>query len=137
MILDASAIVKLLLEESGSDLAEACVERSLEAGEEVASVDIALAEALNALWKHAAVVRDLDEGGFREAASELLSFWERLEVISTRELAPDAVKLALEEGITVHDALYLAAAARRMTKLATFDERLREAARRRSIPVCP
>jgi len=137
IILDASFIVKLFVEEQGSDLAEACLSKLLELGEEISTVDIALAETLNALWKHCTMIRDLEEGDFREAVSDLLNFWLKLEVISTQDLALDAAQLALENRITVYDALYIVATIRQKAGLATFDKRLREEAERHMIPVYP
>jgi len=59
MILDSSFIVKLFVEEPGSNLAENCLDELLRSGEEVVTLDIALAECLNAPWKHARIAKDL------------------------------------------------------------------------------
>ena len=137
MILDASFIVKLLVEEPGYELAENHLDDLLRSGEEIATVDIALAECMNALWKHVKIVKDLGEEDFHEAVSDLLKFWENLEIIPTCDLASEAVQLALEEEASIYDSLYVIAAIKRRTGLATFDEKLRSAARRRGVSIHP
>jgi predicted nucleic acid-binding protein len=87
MILDASFIVKLFVEEPGSELAENHLDELLRSGEEITTVDIALTECLNALRKRAKIVRDLEEKDRHEAVSGFLSFWSHLEIISTHDLA--------------------------------------------------
>ncbi|MCL7387040.1 MAG: type II toxin-antitoxin system VapC family toxin [Thaumarchaeota archaeon] len=137
MILDASFIVKLFVEEPGSELAENYLDELLRSGEEATTVDIALAECLNALWKHAKIVKDLEEKDLREAVSDLLSFWSHLEIISTRDLASEATRLSLEDEVPIYDALYIAAAIKRRTGLATFDEKLRSVARKHGVLTHP
>ena len=56
MILDASVLVKLVITEPGSERARDIVRRALSEGEAMACPDIALAEALNALWKQHALL---------------------------------------------------------------------------------
>jgi predicted nucleic acid-binding protein len=137
MILDASFIVKLFVEEPGSELAENYLDELLRSGEEITTVDIALAEYLNALWKHAKIAKDLEENDLREAVSDLLTFWSRLEIISTRDLASETTRLSLEDEVPIYDALYIAAAIKHRTGLATFDEKLRSVARKHGVLTHP
>lgn len=51
MIVDASALVKLILEETDSDKARKIISDALKEGEDIMVPDIALSEALNAMWK--------------------------------------------------------------------------------------
>ena len=137
MILDSSFIVKLFVEEPGSELAEDYLDELLRSGEEVVTVDIALAECLNALWKHARIAKDSEEKDLHKAVSDLLTLWNHLEVIWRRDLASEAIRISLEDEIPIYDALYIAAAIKHKTGLATFDEKLKGIARKRGVLTRP
>ncbi|WP_338253023.1 type II toxin-antitoxin system VapC family toxin [Pyrodictium abyssi] len=134
-MLDASFIAKILLEEEGSEKARRLLRDWILRDEGLVTVDLAFSEVLNALWKHAAVLGDLEPGEALEAAKDLTRVWRLLDVSMAAGLAVEALRLALEEGITAYDALYLALALKRRTSLATFDTRLAETARKRGVPV--
>ncbi|QOJ79107.1 type II toxin-antitoxin system VapC family toxin [Infirmifilum lucidum] len=137
ILVDASFLVKVLLEEEGSDRAREVLRKALEAGERILTVDTALPEALNALWKHRVLLKDLDEGECRSAVGELTELWSRLDVIPSSDVARDAFEIAVRDGITVYGALYLAASILRNSSLATFDEVLREKALEHGVHVLP
>ncbi len=84
IVLDASFIVKLVVEEEGSREAENLVERWLRSGEKLATVDIALAESCNALWKHHVIHRDLDVEEFKAALEDLGRLWRGLSTSTIR-----------------------------------------------------
>jgi len=52
--------VKLVTDEPGSREARKTIKRYLKDGYSLYTVDIALAESLNAIWKHARIQRDLE-----------------------------------------------------------------------------
>ncbi|MEM4971538.1 MAG: type II toxin-antitoxin system VapC family toxin [Sulfolobales archaeon] len=123
-MLDASFLVKLVLEERGSGEVRRLVRSWVRDREVMATIDLALPEALNAIWKHCLKVGDL---GWEEAVrsvEDLLKLWSTLKVYSSREIAEEAFKLALEEGITVYGALYVQLAKSAGAGFATFDEKL-------------
>ena len=101
------------------------------------TLDIALAECLNAPWKHARIAKDSEEKDLHKAVSDLLTLWNHLEVIWRRDLASEAIRISLEDEIPIYDALYIAAAIKHKTGLATFDEKLKGIARKRGVLTRP
>jgi predicted nucleic acid-binding protein len=61
-VLDASFIVKLVIEEDSSSKARKLSGKWAESGIRLATLDIAFVEAVNAIWKHVVKVGDLNEG---------------------------------------------------------------------------
>jgi predicted nucleic acid-binding protein len=137
IVLDASFLVKLVLEEMGSRRARELTRSWARGGETLATVDLALPEALNAIWKHAARIGDLSPHEAIESAGDLLRLWRMLKIYPSSDLAGEALRLALGEAVTVYDALYIQLAKSAGSSLATYDKKLAEAARRHGIPVYP
>ncbi|RLG82135.1 MAG: hypothetical protein DRO40_08380 [Thermoprotei archaeon] len=128
IILDASFLVKLVLDEEGSDIAEKLLREWIISGEDIVSIDIALSESLNALWKHYALIKDLDLVALNEALKDLLTIWNKLSIIPTAEIADKALDLSVKYNIAIYDSLYLAIAQHYKAAIATFDRRQREIA---------
>jgi len=129
-VLDASFIVKLVIREPCSGSALAALEEMAGRGEELHAPCIAAAEVANALWRHARLLRDVPVEAARRGLGRLERLLRLVELHpAAGELLGDALRLALEEGVTVYDALYLALAARLRQPLYTYDEKLAEAAR--------
>ncbi len=124
IVLDASFVAKILLEEDGSGEARRLLRDWLEAGEELATVEHMFAEVLNVLWKHAVKIRDLGVEDALAAARDLERLRRLLEVYPVEGYATEALRLAAETGLTAYDALHLALAGSRGAVLATFDKRL-------------
>ncbi len=137
IVLDASFLVKLVLEEEGSDTARELLRLWVRSMEALVTVDLALPEALNAIWKHSSRIGDLSQEEAMESAADFLRIWDKLKVIPSVELAKKALKLALEEDITVYDALYLQLAKSAGAGLATFDGRLSDVAKEHGIETYP
>jgi len=137
IVLDASVLVKIVVEEPGSAEARRIVREALARESIISAPDIALAEALNALWKHRVLIQDLDEEGFRGAVKDLLILWNRVAVHRSDKLAPRAAEIAVERRVTVYDALYLALAESTNSILLTFDEELKRLARSMGVAVAP
>ncbi|MEM0335854.1 MAG: type II toxin-antitoxin system VapC family toxin [Thermofilum sp.] len=115
IVIDASALVKLLLREEGwEEVAE-----HVRAG--AVSVDLVAKEAVNAVWR--ALRRGLVT---REAADSML---EALRVLLGRAVKLEnemaylepAIGIAFTRGVTVYDALYIALAKARGLSLLTAD----------------
>jgi len=128
-ILDASFLVKLVLEERGSGKARGKFRELLVYGTPY-TLDIALAEALNAIWKHAYLVKDLGVEAAWKAASDLVELFLKLSVVPTATLYREALKAALATGLTVYDSLYIAAAKSLKKVLYTFDREIAKRAGR-------
>ncbi|MCD6244854.1 MAG: type II toxin-antitoxin system VapC family toxin [Candidatus Korarchaeota archaeon] len=90
-----------------------------------ATVDIAFAEAGNVLWKHVRMGRIEKEEV--ERRTELLRALIRASrVYGSDELLPPSMKLAVNHGITIYDALFLSLALQLDTNLVTTDRKLYE-----------
>ncbi len=137
IVLDASFLVKLILEENGSDKARELVRSWAGSGEPLATIDLALPEALNAVWKHCRKIGDLDREKACEAMEDLLKIWSSLKIYSSEEFAEEAFKLAVEENITVYDSLYIQLARSTRSGLATFDDKLARIATKYAVTIHP
>ena len=135
IVLDASLLVKLVVEEERSREARAFVRKEATLGEELVTVDVALAEVLNALWRHVTLIKDLSQALYEEAVQDLLKLWDKLEKLPSRDLALRAAELALKLGVTIYDALYLAAAAKHEARLATYDHAQAKAAEQAGVVI--
>jgi len=90
--------------------------------------ELTIYEVLNALWKETYVLRKMS---IKEAESlldvfvQLLSY---LKVLDPRGLESEVFKIAVETGLNVYDASYLALARREKLTLVTEDVKLRNVA---------
>ncbi|MEM2939887.1 MAG: type II toxin-antitoxin system VapC family toxin [Candidatus Bathyarchaeia archaeon] len=137
IILDSNILVKLIVNEPGSSEVRKHIEALLEGGFNLSTIDLALPEALNALWKHAKLSGALDENETLNAAEDLIQIYSRLNIIESKMLYREALEMALNLNITVYDALYIAAARKSGAKLYTADRKLKDAASRYTIILEP
>jgi len=93
-------------------------------------VDIALAEGLNAIWKHVAIHKDLKAGDAKPATQDLAKIYEKLNILTTLELSEEATDIALTQNITIYDSLYIAATRKLKATLYTADQKLHETSRK-------
>jgi predicted nucleic acid-binding protein len=91
-------------------------------------VDLALAEGLNAIWKHTNILKDLKMEEADPAVDDLTRIYDGLNTIAAREITAEAMHVALTQNITVYDALYIAAAQKNNSTLYTADQKLCNAA---------
>ena len=130
IVVDASALVKYLLREEGWE----AVSRAVRA-QPLYTVDHAVKEVANALWKH--YMRKLADRGTVLKVGK--AFWRLVEaeavvVEDERRYVELAFSIALEDGVTVYDALYIAQSVEKNAKLLTADVRQAEAAEARGVP---
>lgn len=137
IVLDASFIVKLIIEENGSEIAGDLFKEWIKHGEKIITVDIALSEILNALWKHYMLFKDIDRRSLKEALRDLLILWSKLMIVPTQEIAEKSLNIAVNEEITIYDSLYLALAQHYNASLATFDTKQRMKANKLRIKTYP
>ncbi|MEB3692037.1 MAG: type II toxin-antitoxin system VapC family toxin [Caldisphaeraceae archaeon] len=78
---------------------------------------------MNAIWKHI-LIGDLGSEEAIDSKKDLLKIWATLKVYSSKEVAEEALRLALEENVIVYDALYIQLAKSTRAGLTTFDEKL-------------
>ncbi|MDO9707008.1 type II toxin-antitoxin system VapC family toxin [Paracraurococcus lichenis] len=120
LVVDASIVLKLYLDEAGSAEAEALLSRPLL----FAAPELLLAEVGNAAWK--AVRRG---GMTRDQARDALRELSNGPIVLTplAELAAAATDLALRRDHPVYDCFYVALAQREGAPLVTADARLASA----------
>lgn len=121
IVVDASVVAKLLFAEEDSDAA-AC---ALGGGSVLSAPDLIFAELANVVCRKA-VRGEVAPGGLAEIASLLAAL--PIETVPLRELAGDAVAMAVEFGHPAYDCFYVAAALRRDAGLVTADRRMHELA---------
>ena len=129
LLLDTSIIVKLIIDEPDSHRARIRVKESLTQGHTLISVDEALPEALNTLWKHVKIHGDLDVEEAMSAAEDLLLLWRKIIIIPTQDISIDALKIAIELKLSLYDSLFLAASRKTNSTLYTADTRQHEASK--------
>ncbi len=124
IVLDASAVVKLIIDEPDSDLVRKKIDSEAKEGEPIYAPDIALAESINAIWKYSGLKGRKNVDPYR-ALADLMLIWDRLSIVDTETLAPIAMKIAVENRITIYDALYAALSKLNRAPLLTFDKSLK------------
>jgi len=110
-VIDASVLIKYVTREEGWTRARRVIE------EGAATVELALKELANALWKKAR----RGEVDAEHVGEILLASRSVVKLIDQGPILEDALRIAIEHGVTVYDALYIAAALKGRTSLATCD----------------
>ena len=131
MVIDASALSAIILKEEGW-------EELLDASDFFLSLELAVKEASNAIWK-ALVMGRIS----REEAKECYSILK--ELVSGGVLVlkdqlkylDDAMGLAISRNITVYDALYIVMALKEGLCLLTLDQKQAQVARAEGVKVLP
>ena len=134
VVLDASVIAALYVEEPLSEAAQAVLFEARVNGTELHAPDLLLVECANALWKR--VRRDeLSAGSAMAAINDLARLADlRIHPIDAR-LIPPALSLAMAHGLTAYDAVYVALAVAIGGTVVSGDQRLVAKARERGLPV--
>jgi len=126
IVVDASALAKYVLKEEGwRD-----VRKLLEGG--AVSVDHVVKEVSNAIWRKCAVLK-LEDAGVAVKRYELLVELVRSGVVvleSELKYLEKAFRIAIENGVTVYDSLYIAQARELGARLLTSDRKQAEVATR-------
>ena len=119
--------MKLVTAEPGSRKAKTTVKDYLKDGYSLYTVDIALAESLNAIWKHVKIHKDLEADEAESVIKDLTRIYDSMNVLTTRVLSKEAAEIALAKDITIYDSLYIAAARKLKAILYTADKKLQNA----------
>ncbi len=134
IILDASALVKLVVRERESNIAIYAVNSAIQNGEMIASPEISLLETLNRLWKHHVFAKDVSTKEYYEAVERTQMTWARIKkIIIDSSILDLATKLAIENKITVYDAVYLSSSKLNNATLFSFDKKMLQACERLDI----
>ena len=126
--IDASSLAKYILREKNwRDVRNYLLKESC-------SLNLALAEVSNAIWKHSVLYGRIS----KEQANKMFKALEKLREVVIFEpfekYLGNAVKIAIDKNITVYDALYIAQA-KEIGKLLTSDEKQRRIAEEIGIDV--
>ncbi|MEM3462699.1 MAG: type II toxin-antitoxin system VapC family toxin [Candidatus Bathyarchaeia archaeon] len=128
IVIDASALASLLMMECGHEEIAGYLKDSI-------SVDQVAKEVGNAIWKaHARgfITKEDALGRF----SDLIKLTRLVvRLFDEMDLIEDAIGIAIDEGITLYDSLYVALALREGAELLTLDRDQARAARNRGIKV--
>lgn len=124
IVLDASALVKLVLTEENSDKVRTVYKKELSSKERIIVPNLALPESLNAIWKYYILRKELTIKEFISTVNDLISIFDGLEKASDREIVKHAVVLAKNNKITIYDAFYAATSIIYNIPLLTFDKNL-------------
>ncbi len=128
MIIDASAIVKLVLDEENSERAKEVYKSELTGQERIITPNLALPEALNTLWKYYILKKELSNTEYAAAVEDVISIFNGLEKPDDIEVAKLASQLAAKHRAPVYDSFYLGTCVLERAPLLTFDEPLRKRA---------
>jgi predicted nucleic acid-binding protein len=134
IVVDASVMVALYIEEPLSAPARAALLRSREAGDDLHAPDLLLIECANAFWKR--VGRgELD----RDSAMTAITALSMLEDLDRHpldgKLVPPALSLAIAHSLTAYDAAYAALAVQLGGTVLSGDGRFVERASQAGLPV--
>ena len=129
IVIDASVLAAFILKEPGWRNLVKYVKNAV-------SVDLVFKEVANVIWKACRIRKIVDEDQARRLYSILESMRDKNIFLESEDrYLGDALEIALENEITVYDALYIALAARRKLPLATLDKRQEEVAARLGVKV--
>ena len=121
VVVDASVVVKWFVEEEGSDKALRLRDKYIDGEISIIAPELIIFEVLNALYYK----RLFSESEMKEISEALEAYSFTLYSLKG-EYAEKTVETAVENGITIYDASYVALAMIRDTYMYTADERLIE-----------
>lgn len=122
LVIDASVGIKLVVAETGSDAAQLLFSRASDTpGSRLYVPDLFYTECANVLWKYVNRFGYSPKEALRSIEG-LLSLG--LVKLETDLFLKDAFRIAVEHGISVYDACYVAASIHVSAPLVTADERL-------------
>jgi predicted nucleic acid-binding protein len=124
LVIDASVVIKAYVPEILSDKAVEVMSRLAEGELVLLAPDLLYPETGNILWKkrrlHELTIAEVDE--IVDAISAL-----PIKIEASRPVMPLAVTIAMQSGITVYDAMYVAVARIYETRMITADKKLVDA----------
>jgi len=119
LVIDASVVIKWFVSEPYSDAAV----RLLDFEKHFLAPDHLFAETANVVWKHVRRRHLSNEFGY-DVIRGIVRAAANIDVISCRDLVAEAYKIAVGYDRSVYDAMYVALAMQRNTRLITADDRL-------------
>jgi predicted nucleic acid-binding protein len=131
IVVDASAVIAFLLREEGWEALVPYMKQTM-------SVDHVVKEFYNAVWKATYLTKTLD----RESARSVIKLFntylkKNVVLVPEAKHIDEAFNIALEKGVPIYDALYIALAIGERAPLLTLDEEQRSTALELGIRVLP
>jgi len=114
IVVDASVLVKVVLKEPGWD--------EIELDSNTATLDYALVEGMNAIWKAIRRGRIAEETG-KTLIAVLKLIGSGMLTFEAQNFFERGLEIALKENVTIYDALYIALAEALKAELLTADEK--------------
>jgi predicted nucleic acid-binding protein len=129
-VIDASALAKYVFKEEGWREVHGFLERG------ALSVDLIVKEVANAIWRRTFILK-VEGVELASRRYQLLIRIARELLVLENELSylDEAFRIAVENGLTVYDSLYIAQAHKRKVALLTSDRRQAEVARKLGLHV--
>ena len=119
VILDSSVIAAIFFKEEASERAEEALRDY-----KLITVSIAIEEVANVAWKRVVFFNEQKEIALKDKSIDFIMGV--CEVIASQKLLKDAFEIAIEDDITIYDALFIAASEREKVPLLTLDRKLYE-----------
>ncbi|HDM23533.1 MAG TPA: PIN domain-containing protein [Candidatus Bathyarchaeota archaeon] len=121
-VVDASIYASVIVKDQFSQKSRKFLEENIGS---LLTLDLAIVETANALWKHTFLLKRIPESTSRKLAKSINPLIENTsKIYPSKNLIGDALQVAFRYGITVYDALYLALAFNMNCPLTTLDESL-------------
>ncbi|MEM3391641.1 MAG: type II toxin-antitoxin system VapC family toxin [Archaeoglobaceae archaeon] len=89
-----------------------------------ATLDLAIYEALNALWKEAKLLKKIDEKTALEFAEVVSKAIGAMDILSIKDFGKDIFEFACRNNLTIYDASYVYIAIKNDLELVTDDNKL-------------
>ncbi len=124
LVIDASVVIKFYIPEIFSDKAQEVMLQAANGELTLLAPDLLYPETGNILWKKQRL-HELTPDEIEEIVDAVTSL--PIKVERSREIMPLSVAIALQTGITVYDAMYVAVAGIYETRMITADRRLVDA----------
>ena len=129
-VIDSSAIAKFILKEEGwRNIEKTLIERPY-------TLDLAVKEAANAIWRRTILLRDLSAESAVRLLNHLLDLRRKvLRVEPQDQYIVQAFMMTLENNIAIYDALFIAQAMAKKAMLVTSDKRQFDIAQKLGVEV--
>ena len=124
-VVDSSIFTSIIVKDEFYDRALRFIKENFRLG--LITIDIAMVEVTNTLWKHAYLLGRIPKCSYTTLRDSIKSLIINATtgIYRSEDIIEEAMDNALRFGITVYDSLYVTLALRRDCRLASFDAELR------------
>ncbi len=124
-VIDASVYASLAVKDQFYNISRRFLAKSRSL--KCVTLDLALIEAFNVLWKHVYLLKRIPINYYLEISTMLERIFENsvVKVYNAARECENAIHISVKYGITVYDAVYVSLAEKLGYKLVSFDEKLK------------